>query len=301
MAKTLRIRAKGIVFSEYVRAGYPLLVAPNPQIGISVARRLRPDYTGPLIEVVRSSDLTTAAIGVDSAGLLDEVALLAFCGSGDGYVSTAYNQGVGPNYARSVNDGRPKIVEAGVVVKRNGRPAMKFAGAQYLGATHAAMHFNVSTATVLVVGETTDPPSNAAHFFMVPVNGTGSGIRYSLSKSSATETLQARGRRMDGETEVAAGLPNVPNEFAQITGKWNFVTRELQLLRNDESSPVVLMSVAGATPASGASGAVAIGAAAFNSSSGLEGYVSEVVAYTTDVSAQLDALRKNQRVFYSIA
>ena len=85
-------------------------------------------YTGSAIEVRRSSDNTTLNIGWVNNDL-DTGALLDFVGTGDGFVTTVYEQyGVSPNLGITGPTEQPKIVDSGVLVTSGGKPAIKFDG-----------------------------------------------------------------------------------------------------------------------------------------------------------------------------
>jgi len=104
-------------------------------------RMLRAAYNGPAVRVRRASDSAEQDIGFAS-GALNTAALLAFCGTGDGFVSKWYDQsGLGQDMAQAVTSQQPQIVAAGSdqtsglsVVQTLGnaaaRPAMVFAAAQ---------------------------------------------------------------------------------------------------------------------------------------------------------------------------
>lgn len=90
-------------------------------------------YTGPLIRVRRSSDNAEANIGAvliaDANGnrWLDTTALLAFCGAGNGFVTTWYDQsGNARNATQGTAATQPRIVNSGVVETFNGRPSVFF-------------------------------------------------------------------------------------------------------------------------------------------------------------------------------
>lgn len=73
------------------------------------------DYNGPLIRVRRSSDNAEANIGYTSTGALDDEALLAHVGSGDGFISREYDQfGHGNDFHSPSNAQQPRIVSGGV-------------------------------------------------------------------------------------------------------------------------------------------------------------------------------------------
>jgi hypothetical protein len=92
---------------------------------------LRTAYTGSAIRVRRSSDNTEQNIGFDVNGNLDTVALLAFCGVGNGFVTTWYDQsGNARNATQATAANQPTIVNSGVVLTdgNNLRPTVKFDG-----------------------------------------------------------------------------------------------------------------------------------------------------------------------------
>ena len=104
-------------------------------------RLLRNAYLGSCIRVRRSSDNTLTDIGF-SSGYLDQTALLAFVGSGSGFIHTWYDQsGNGRDMVQAATGNQPRIVNSGVVETFTGdasdavsRPAIRFgfSGASYL-------------------------------------------------------------------------------------------------------------------------------------------------------------------------
>ena len=101
-------------------------------------RKLSSTYSGNAIRVRRSSDNTETNIGFDGSGNLDEAALTAFVGAGNGFVTTWYDQsGNGYNLIQSAAGNQPKIVSSGTVLKDNSKPALSFNGtSQYLAVTN---------------------------------------------------------------------------------------------------------------------------------------------------------------------
>jgi Concanavalin A-like lectin/glucanases superfamily len=89
-------------------------------------RRVRSTYAGPCLRVRRSSDNTEQDIGF-VAGQLDTTALLAFCGSADGYVAVWYSQLAGTdNATQAVREFQPRICSNGVVHTTGTSPALVF-------------------------------------------------------------------------------------------------------------------------------------------------------------------------------
>ena len=97
---------------------------PNAAAAYSV-RLLRSAYTGSAIRVRRSSDNTESDIGFTALGNLDTTSLTSFCGSGDGFVTTWYDQsGNANNATQSTAGNQPIIVSAGALITVNSKPAI---------------------------------------------------------------------------------------------------------------------------------------------------------------------------------
>jgi len=105
----------------------PLLLLdlyPNAAAAYSV-RRLSSTYTGDLIRVRRSSDNTELRIGYNSSNVLDTVALLAFVGAGNGFVTTWYDQSGNANNATQTTAlNQPQIVSSGSLLTINSKPCL---------------------------------------------------------------------------------------------------------------------------------------------------------------------------------
>ena len=110
-------------------AGVPLLLLlldfyTNASVAYSL-RRVRAAYTGYAIKVRRSSDSQELDIGFNGSGDLDTAALLAFVGSGDGFVTRWYDQSGNNDYAyNNTPSTQPRVVISGVVVTNGTRPAI---------------------------------------------------------------------------------------------------------------------------------------------------------------------------------
>jgi hypothetical protein len=70
------------------------IVAPSAQMlgGWSVARRINPQYTGPIIRVRRASDNAEMDIGVTGGGVVDTAAISAHIGTSRGFIVRVYDQ-----------------------------------------------------------------------------------------------------------------------------------------------------------------------------------------------------------------
>jgi hypothetical protein len=100
---------------------------PSAAAAYSV-RKLRTAYTGSAIRVRRSSDNTEQDIGFSGPNL-DTSALTTFCGSGNGFVTTWYDQsGNEKNSIQILAANQPQIVSGGSIILENGKPTLQFDG-----------------------------------------------------------------------------------------------------------------------------------------------------------------------------
>lgn len=92
------------------------------------ARKVRTTYAGNCLRVRRSSDNTETDIGfVDN--YLDTASLLTFCGAGNGFVTTWYDQsGNTRNATQTTAINQPQIVVAGTLIQKNNKVSLQFDG-----------------------------------------------------------------------------------------------------------------------------------------------------------------------------
>ncbi len=107
----------------------------QPPMAAWSVRKLMSRYSGPALNVRRSSDNATEDIGFTASGNLDTAGLLRFCGSSNCYVAKAYDQsGNGFDFVQGVASAQPVIVNAGTLATSGttGKPALQFNGSQSL-------------------------------------------------------------------------------------------------------------------------------------------------------------------------
>lgn len=119
------INVNRYIFGKSARL--PLLLDTYPsKLGFSLFK-IRTNYTGSCIRVIRSSDNATLDIGFVS-GVLDTATMLSFVGSSSGYINRWYSQ-IGSNFAfNGTVSTSPRIVNAGTLETLNGKPAIYFDG-----------------------------------------------------------------------------------------------------------------------------------------------------------------------------
>lgn len=114
--------------------------------------KLRAAYTGAAITVRRSSDNATSNIGFTASGELDVSALLTFVGSNSGFVTTWFDQSTnGFNQTQGTTGLQPRIVNAGIVDRMAGRPAVYFNGSTYLTGSASAAVMGTTAYTFVAV------------------------------------------------------------------------------------------------------------------------------------------------------
>lgn len=108
-----------------VTAAASLLLDLYPSAAAAYSlRKLRTAYTGSAIRVRRSSDNTEQDIGFVSNNL-DTTALTTFCGAGNGFVTTWYDQsGNAQNATQTTQANQPQIVSSGSVILESSKPAI---------------------------------------------------------------------------------------------------------------------------------------------------------------------------------
>jgi len=149
-------------------------------------RRLATAYTGNLIRVRRSSDNAEQDFGYDSNNVLDTAALLTFCGAGNGFVTTWYDQSGSVNNAiQSTAANQPQIVSSGAMLTTNGKNSIKFDGSNDFLAT-TGTPFSATQNTLIAVSKQ-DSTSSYKRLFNI---GNFAAGRY-LGSANATDDMLA--------------------------------------------------------------------------------------------------------------
>lgn len=161
----------------------PLDGMTTPNRALSM-RRLLSSYTGPLLRVRRSSDNTESDIGYTSAGDLDTTALLAFCGSGNGFVTTWYDQAGGARHvSQATTASQPAVVTAGATSVLGAKPALTFDGTDdYLFSTVTGLWAAGAASVAAVLAGAS---ASATPVISEPNAGTA-GSMYRMMRTSTT-------------------------------------------------------------------------------------------------------------------
>ena len=107
---------------QVASCSYLLDQYPNAAAAYSL-RKLDCDYSGYAVRVRRSSDNAEQDIGFTANGDFDTSSLKIFVGSNDGHVTKWYDQsGNGLNAIQTTSASQPRIVNSGVVFRKNTKP-----------------------------------------------------------------------------------------------------------------------------------------------------------------------------------
>lgn len=175
----------GINRTNYATSVGLLDLFPNASVAYSL-RLLRSAYTGSAVRVRRSSDNTEQNIGFNSLGNLDTTELTTFCGAGNGFVTTWYDQsGNGNNLTQSTAANQPQIVSSGSVILQNTKPTIQTDGNDFLETT--ALNIYASTSNLSSFQVVTELTNTTANDFVFGVTSGSYGItdaQFVLRKNS---------------------------------------------------------------------------------------------------------------------
>lgn len=234
-------------------------------------RKLRTAYTGYCIEVRRSSDNTTQNIGFAN-NVLDESALTTFCGAGDGFVKTWYDQsGNGNNLSQSTLGFQPSIVISGSVINDGSKPSISSPGGKELS-----------------VSISINQPDT---FFTVAKKGSDAD-NYIMDSDGTRQLIRVHGSSNDNHSIYAGSYLSVGGSTSNLFllyGLFNGEDSEISVNGND------------ATIGNAGTGEITkLFIFSKWSPRSWIGLISEFIIYDTDQSSNKSAIKSNINSFYSI-
>jgi len=162
-------------------------------------RKLRTGYYGFAIRVRRSSDNLEQDISFDANGNLDTTSLLAFVGSGNGFVTTWYDQSGNNQHAtQTTATNQPSIVLSGVLNTQNSKPVILTDGSSFM--INSSASWNLTTNSIFATIKL-----NASRGAMAMMSSVGTSNQHFVSRNA-----NGTGRYYDsaGQEITAAALPN---------------------------------------------------------------------------------------------
>jgi|688.fasta_scaffold21103_3 PKD repeat protein len=236
-------------------------------------RKLTPTATN-CIRVRRSSDNAEQNIGFTANAInspIDTVALLAFVGAGDGFVTIAYNQNIsGTNFTETDGSFQPRIVSGGVVELHNALTSI------YYRATSRMMNNSIHNQGLISA-------------FRVQNTSDTSYVVFN-SSSSNYSCVASQG---DGTTVISSLPTPIPRYYINGNIPSPFSTRgQVYTAQNGSKIITELISTRIFTPAqfqiSGYSG--------FN----IQGDIPELIVYFTDKSVERIDIEKNINNYWNV-
>lgn len=191
-------------------------------------RRIDPDYTGSCVRVRRASDNAVMEVGFNADGTLDEEGLLAFCGTGDGFVAVWYNQT--PTQNMSITNTpvasygfQPKIVTEGKMCREDGKPVLDFDGVDdHLFSVNAGLSLGAFT-MALTMRDTGSPDGGPRYWSEGSTTNATPMASLSAALSIGQLTLQRRG---DDNVMSAVNSPHRAIDLALPTRMQTFMVTD---------------------------------------------------------------------------
>jgi hypothetical protein len=271
--------------------------APTPYVGFldlypgaAVAfslRKLRSDYSGSAIQVRRSSDNATQNIGFTSSGDLDVSGLTSFCGEGNGFVTTWYDQsGSAINVSQSSGLNQPQIVSSGSVLTRSGKPTILFDGSNDTLIASQPLPINNGPLTLISVAYTT---LNAGYYFIAGGAdfATPNGSQYANALIPGKFYFELKSSPFASDIQVnktvshflLVGIADGSTQYLYVNGSANSKSISLTYAPSTLNFSI---------------GAASIGGSYFN------GEINEVITYGSSKLSDISSINNNIDTYYGI-
>jgi hypothetical protein len=258
---------------------------PNAAVAYSV-RKLSNSYTGSALRVRRSSDNTEQDIGFTSAGDLDTTALTTFCGAGNGFVTTWYDQSgnSGLNATQSTAANQPQIVSSGSMILENFKPTISFLSGL------SGLNFNTFTASsvnmFMIVKAKNDPPTDINSGFIKFGTQAGSNVvnHFPYSDSNIYDDTFSTTRRMVGNPTTPLNQLNIYNVLSTST-EWTAYLNINQIFTTGTNTVGI-----NASPKIGSK----------DIAYGMNNFISEIIIYPSNQSSNRTGISTNINTYYGI-
>jgi hypothetical protein len=250
-------------------------------------RKLRELYFGAAIRVRRSSDNTEADIGFNVNDELDTIALLAFCGAGNGFVKTWYDQSGNSYDATQITDAsQPQIVSSGSVILDNSKPTILFDGVND-SLIKSSFTFSTTNLSIIKVNSRIGTSQNVDGIGYADA-GTGG-----VQNANNSTRIGFQGRpNVSPFVAVNSGLAVTNNQVLQNN---IIATTEMKASANGNAFATITIS----SPVTYSEDILRIGSVGSNLAFG-NGNTSELILWNLDQSVNKTGIENNINSFYSI-
>lgn len=279
----------GIISSSY-KAAAPSNLLLDQYPGSAAAyslRKLRTAYSGSAIRVRRSSDNTQTDIGFVE-GVLDTATLLTFCGVGNGFVTTWYDQsGNARNGVQGTNALQPQIVNAGIIYTKNTKPTVLNSFTTFLSLPSTLT--GLSGTLINLSATLADPPTgdNGSPFAFCTSSTDSSYQPFSngiIYENFASTTRKIVGNPTNNTTNLY--LYNVISDVNLYNVKINnstFFNTTTNSVGYGVQNPRIGMSYSNNF-----------------GNQGFVGYITEILVYTNNQTSNISGINTNINSFYTI-
>lgn len=240
-------------------------------------RKLKTDYSGNCIRVRRSSDNTEQNIGFVN-DVLDTASLLTFCGAGNGFVTTLYDQsGNANNSIQTTAVNQPQIVSSGAMINVNSK---------------ASIRFNSKFMTNSITGSL---PANLSVFVVRNMATYSSTFRTLFNYKTYGLTYNSAGGATYGTAHIFSNTNFMKfSDYPTTNGQAiDFMYNTLNLERNDFAATITTINGGYGT------GAATIGAFSTTVQQ-FDGELQELIIYEVDQNTNKVAIKSNINTFYTI-
>lgn len=280
----------GLATGSYNKTTTLLDMYPNAAAAYST-RRLRVAWLGAALRVRRSNDNAQQDIGFDSLGNLDEAALTAFVGANSAFVTTWYDQSGNARHAtQTTAANQPRIVNAGVVDKVNGRVSPLYNGTSNF-VRHAASGQTIASQpfTDFVLFK-----SNENSGIRILLDAGVVGVIDNSTNATIFTALNGNVNASAGQTGgLAAGLPDNNTNLLSVL----FAGAATNVRKNAVSV------VTGNSGTNSRLGGITVGGARDTGTASqlfFSGHAPEVITYPSDQSANRAAIEANIMSYFGI-
>ena len=271
----------------------PILDTYSGSLAAYSLRKLKTGATQS-IRVRRSSDNSEMNIGFNSIGELDTFSLLSFVGSGNGFVTTFYDQsGSGLNMTQTTSARQPQIVSSGVLITSDGRVAI-----QYDGVDDYMINFNSnfsgedkSITTVNVVDVLS---AKYSEILSMGYSGSGSGLEFFTNFILGSGTQYYAGKR-DNSGNIKTSTFGVVTTGPQLLTSYSSGTT------NNNRKNGSLINTFDVNVGNITIDNISIGALVRNTIGGYSNIKSmEVIIYSTDKSSSISGIENAINSYYNL-
>jgi hypothetical protein len=272
----------------------PLLdLYPNAAAAYSL-RQLRTGVTN-VVRVRRSSDNTESDF---TATQVSDGTLTTFCGAGNGFVRTWYDQsGNGRHAVQTTTADQPQIVSSGTLLTDNTKPCLQFNGsstsldANALGSVFSGTGVFLSAATVCK---------------SLQASPAGVAVAWGFGSSSSINPLRWFGQQISSAVARFDERDNATFQVALNTTGGTITSQALGWINSNTTTQVLRINGTQVGNATGANGAITLDQFSIGclfrltKSSFWSGNIQEIVLYQSNQTSNATAIESNINAHYAI-